>query len=177
MSSAADIIFLADGAAESKVFKPEEAQRLREEAVKFRKSAASIFYGIENLINRASSDSDADAEKLIKLDLALDQLVRSCYRIGGATWTHNANKRYLDQVTMEERRKSRAQTPKQLKRERIKNTVLPPLIENRAPRHKQLTALNEALTAEGLGEISQETAERWGKKLTKAMAASAKISD
>ena len=75
---------------------------------------------------------------------------------------------------MQDRRKAKALSPKQLKRERIKNALLPTLLEKGLRRHEVLTALNDALTAEGLDKISQETADRWTKKQAQAIAASAK---
>lgn len=94
MAAVADMIFLADGAAETKVFEPDEAQRLREDVVRFRQSAASVFFGIEALLT--SLYSNQDCMSFSEFDMALEQLIISSYRIGAATWTHKANVRFVD---------------------------------------------------------------------------------
>ncbi|WP_158684200.1 hypothetical protein [Methylobacterium sp. 285MFTsu5.1] len=152
-------------AKESPYFTSEEAEALKAEA----QTLWSHGHWLHALLQDHGEllrdpSTDVPAPTFSKLDEALAAVIVSAYRIGAASFVHPANKRHLKSAEMQDRRKAKALSPKQIKRERIKNTVLPALLAKGLRRHELLTELNRALAAEGATPISQETADRWRKE-------------
>ena len=149
----------------SPYFTAEEAEKLKVEA----QTLWSNGHWLRNLLQDHGAelhglDTDAAAPTFGELDEALAAIIISAFRIGAASFVHPANKRHLKSAEMQDRRKAKALSPKQIKRDRIKSAVLPALLAKGLRRHEVLAELNKALTAEGADAISQETADRWTKK-------------
>lgn len=162
----------------SPYFTAEEAEKLKAEA----QTLWSNGNWLRNILQDHSGpirnpDADAASPTFDRLDEALAAIIISAFRIGAASFVHPANKRHLKSAEMRDRRKAKALSPKQIKRDRIKNTVLPSLLARGLRRYQVLAELNKALIAGGADAISQETADRWTRKQTSAAALITKISD
>lgn len=123
-----------------------------------------------------ADDSGTGSPTLKQLDEALAAIIVAAARIGAASVVHPANKRHINSIATKKSREGKARTSRQIKRDRIKKTILPPLLARGASRLEILLELNSALKAEGAGEISQAGADRWKQEVL-ALGPSSEISD
>ncbi|GEM97454.1 hypothetical protein [Methylobacterium radiotolerans] len=123
-----------------------------------------------------ADDPGTRGPTLKQLDEALAAIIVASARIGAASVIHPANKRHINSLATKKSREGKARTSRQIKRDRIKKTVLPPLLARGASRLEILLALNDALKAEGAGVISQAGADRWKLEVL-AMGPSSETSD
>lgn len=160
----------AFNAKSSPYFQEEEAERLRADAQMLWSRGHWLYLLLQHdSCTPYSTEPDIPQPTRSQLDEVLANIILSAFRIGAASVVHPANERHLDSIKMENLRNKKARSPLQMKRDRIKKTVLPPLLARKAPRHEQLTELNKALSAENAGEISQEQADRWRKQIQKVI--------
>ncbi|MGE8126824.1 hypothetical protein ACQKQD_07590 [Methylobacterium sp. NPDC080182] len=161
----------------SPYFAEEEAEKLKAEAQTLWSNGHWLRTLLQDHGERLHGPAlDTTAPTQRQLDEALAAIIISAFRIGAASVVHPANERHLQSVKMEQRRKAKALTPQNIKRDRIKKTVLPPLLARGASRTEQILELDKALKAENAGTISPAGADRWRKEIL-AIMAKAKISD
>jgi hypothetical protein len=152
----------------SPYFTPSEVESLKSDAQKLWSNGHWLRMLLQDKI-AASSDQEGSLTSFAQLDQCLAAIIISSFRIGAASFVHPANKRHIKSVEMQERREARARTPLRIKRDRIKKTVLPPLLAAGASPTEQIVALSNALRAEKAGDISPAGAARWRKEVLAMM--------
>ena len=153
-------------------FTEDEAARIKEEGLKLQSSSVWLNFLVHDVFNPDAEFRREDWPDINKIDEILTELVVSAYRIGAATWTHNANVKFVDkQLRPKKMRAAKPSTLTDRDREHRRQALEVALAEpfkkplgkasgNSARARRLLPAFNAHLTSLGDAAVSQDVIEK-----------------